>query len=52
MEWDARTQSRMTKPSFAAMSIANLKAYVLNHRTAGEAFYALADRVHTEGVEL
>ncbi|MBW4583103.1 MAG: hypothetical protein KME42_26340 [Tildeniella nuda ZEHNDER 1965/U140] len=42
----------MTKPNFAAMSIADLRAYVLSHRTDDEAFYALADRVHTEGVEL
>ena len=42
----------MTKPNFAAMTIADLRAYVLNHRTEDEAFYALADRVHTEGVEL
>jgi len=42
----------MSKPNFAAMPIAALKAYVLNHRTNDEAFDALADRVHTEGVEL
>ena len=42
----------MTKPNFAAMTIADLRAYVLNHRTDDEAFYALADRVHTEGVTL
>ncbi|XGV96778.1 MAG: hypothetical protein ACAF41_29145 [Leptolyngbya sp. BL-A-14] len=42
----------MTKPNFTAMSIADLRAYVLSHRTDDEAFYALADRVHTEGVEL
>ncbi len=34
------------------MPIADLRAYVLNHRTDDEAFYALANRVHTEGVEL
>ena len=42
----------MTKPNFAAMTIADLRTYVLNHRTDDEAFYALADRVHTEGVTL
>lgn len=42
----------MRKPNFAAMSIADLRAYVLSHRTDDEAFYALADRIHTEGVEL
>ncbi len=42
----------MTKPDFAAMPIADLRAYVLNHRTDNAAFYALADRVYTEGVEL
>jgi hypothetical protein len=42
----------MTNPDFTAMSIAELRAYVLNHRTDDDAFYALADRVHTEGVEL
>ncbi len=42
----------MTKPNFTAMPIADLRAYVLSHRTDDEAFYALADRVHTEGIEL
>lgn len=42
----------MTKPNFAAMPIAHLRGYVLSHRTDNEAFYALADRVHTEGIEL
>ncbi|PSB24512.1 DUF6887 family protein [Stenomitos frigidus] len=42
----------MIRPNFAAMPIADLRAYVLNHRTDDEAFYALANRVHTEGVEL
>lgn len=42
----------MTKPNFAAMPIADPKAYVLSYRTDHEAFYALADRVHTDGVEL
>ena len=34
------------------MPIAHLRAYVLSHRTDDEAFYALADRVHTDGVAL
>lgn len=42
----------MTKPNFAAMTIADLRAYVLSHRADDEAFYALADRVHAEGVKL
>ena len=42
----------MTNLNFATMTIADLRAYVLSHRTDDEAFYALADRVHTEGIEL
>ncbi len=42
----------MTEPNFATMPIADLRTYVLSHRTDDEAFYALADRVHTEGVEI
>jgi len=42
----------MTKPNFATMPLIDLRTYVLSHRTDDEAFNALADRVHTEGVEL
>lgn len=40
----------MTKPNFSAMSTSELRAYVLEHRSDDEAFYALSDRIHTEGV--
>ncbi len=40
----------MTKPNFSAMSTSELRAYVLKHRSDNEAFYALSDRIHTEGV--
>lgn len=33
------------KPDFAAMSKAELKAYVLAHRNDNGAFYVLADRI-------
>jgi hypothetical protein len=52
MKWDARTQSRLRKLNFAAISIAALRAYVLNHRMDDKAFYALVDRVHIESIEL
>lgn len=33
------------KPDFDMMSIAELRAYLLSHRTDDEAFYKLADRL-------
>jgi hypothetical protein len=33
------------KPNFQAMSKAELRAYVLEHRNDAEAFHALADRI-------
>ncbi|UBF24810.1 hypothetical protein K9N68_24590 [Kovacikia minuta CCNUW1] len=33
------------KPDFDTMSIAELRAYVLSHRSDDEAFYKLADRL-------
>ncbi len=33
------------KPDFDTMSIAELRAYLLSHRTDDEAFYKLADRL-------
>ena len=33
------------KPDFNTMSIAELRAYLLSHRTDDEAFYKLADRL-------
>ncbi|NEP55844.1 MAG: hypothetical protein F6K31_02325 [Symploca sp. SIO2G7] len=33
------------KPDFDTMSIAQLRAYLLSHRTDNEAFYKLADRL-------
>ncbi len=33
------------KPNFDTMSIAELRAYLLSHRTDDEAFYKLADRL-------
>lgn len=42
----------MTKPDFAKMTIAELRAYVLQHREDNVAFYALADRVRQDGVEV
>lgn len=35
------------KPNFDAMSVAELRAYVLIHRQDTEAFYQLADRLET-----
>ncbi|MEH2238998.1 DUF6887 family protein [Nostoc sp.] len=35
----------MTKPNFDAMSEAELRAYVYEHRDDQEAFYAFADRL-------
>ena len=35
----------MTKPNFEAMSEAELRAYVYEHRDDQEAFYALVDRL-------
>lgn len=37
-----------SKPDFAKMEKAELRAYVLAHRDDTEAFYALADRIHAE----
>ncbi|NET60907.1 MAG: hypothetical protein F6K47_33685 [Symploca sp. SIO2E6] len=33
------------KPDFDTMSIAQLRSYLLSHRTDDEAFYKLADRL-------
>jgi hypothetical protein len=33
------------KPDFDTMSISELRAYLLSHRTDDEAFYKLADRL-------
>ncbi|NER52683.1 MAG: hypothetical protein F6J92_39800 [Symploca sp. SIO1A3] len=33
------------RPNFDTMSIAQLRAYLLSHRTDNEAFYKLADRL-------
>jgi hypothetical protein len=33
------------KPDFDAMSIVELRSYLLSHRTDDEAFYKLADRL-------
>jgi hypothetical protein len=33
------------KPDFDSMSIAELRAYLLSHRSDDEAFYKLADRL-------
>lgn len=35
------------KPDFETMSIAELRAYLLSHRTDDEAFYKLADRLES-----
>jgi hypothetical protein len=40
----------MTKPNFTTMTILELRAYVLEHRNDQDAFYALSDRIHEEGV--
>lgn len=42
------------KPDFDSMSIAELRAYLLSHRTDDEAFYKLADRLEAtcESTEL
>ena len=42
----------MTKPNFANLNTAELRAYVLQHRDDQEAFYALADRVRQMGIKL
>jgi hypothetical protein len=38
----------MTKPNFADMTKAELKAYVIEHRDDSEAFYALMDKLNSE----
>jgi hypothetical protein len=35
------------KPDFDSMSIAELRSYLLSHRTDDEAFYKLADRLES-----
>jgi hypothetical protein len=40
----------MSKLNFATMTIPELRAYVLENRDDKEAFYALSDRIHEEGV--
>jgi len=42
----------MTRPNFASMSTAELRAYVLQHREDNEAFHELADRVSQTGVTI
>jgi hypothetical protein len=42
----------MTKPNFAEMTYSELHAYVSKHRNDDEAFYALVDRVHTQGTKV
>jgi hypothetical protein len=37
------------KPNFAAMSLKELRAYMLEHRDDNEAFYAYMDRSKAEG---
>ncbi|NJP10213.1 MAG: hypothetical protein HC866_12645 [Leptolyngbyaceae cyanobacterium RU_5_1] len=38
----------MTKPNFAGMTKAELRAYVLEHREDAEAFYILMDKLNAE----
>jgi hypothetical protein len=42
------------KPDFDTMSITELRAYLLSHRTDDEAFYKLADRLEatSDGTDL
>jgi hypothetical protein len=42
----------MTKPNFAEMSTKELRSYVLQYRHDDEAFYALSDRITTEGIRV
>jgi hypothetical protein len=42
----------MSQPNFAEMSTAELRSYVLKYRQDDDAFYALADRVNTQGIKV